>query len=200
MLMTGFWIVSLFIIKIFKFVHANIATLGTRGSTILVEGWTKLARFGCGVDRAKSGLDDGRMEKIIYPRSPRETMDGWIYLPRFVDKIRLHLAGKLHPDYEKNFTNGFDAAWLKAAGVSAEQFIDVVKNSITDGEVCDWVRQNVKKTDAKKAELRNFILNRGHDDEATAARLKLRKEQAGISHRDDVQTFVDLIEVDEKRM
>lgn len=139
------------------------------------------------------------MEKIIYPRSPRETMDGWVYLPRFVDKIRLHLAGKLHPDYQNNFTNGFDAAWLKAAGVSAEPFIDVVKNSITDGEVCDWVRQNVKKTDAEKAELRNFILNRGREGEA-AERFKQRKEQAGIAHRNDVQTFVDLIEVDEKRL
>lgn len=126
-------------------------------------------------------------------------MDGWVYLPRFVDKIRLHLAGKLHPDYQNNFTNGFDAAWLKAAGVSAEPFIDVVKNSITDGEVCDWVRQNVKKTDAEKAELRNFILNRGREGEA-AERLKQRKEQAGIAHRNDVQTFVDLIEVDEKRL
>jgi len=140
------------------------------------------------------------MEKIIYPRSPREMMDGWVYLPRFVDKIRLHLAGKLHLDYQSNFRNGFDGAWLKAAGLTAEQLIDVVKNSITDGEVCDWVRQNVKKSEAEKEALRDFILNRGRDDEATAARLKLRKEQAGIAHRDDVQTFVDLIEVDEKRM
>ena len=32
------------------------------------------------------------MSKLIYPRSPRETMDGWIHLPRYMDKIRLHLA------------------------------------------------------------------------------------------------------------
>ena len=35
------------------------------------------------------------MSDIIYPRSPRETMCGWMHLPRFIDKIRLHLAGKL---------------------------------------------------------------------------------------------------------
>ncbi len=29
------------------------------------------------------------MSDIIYPRSPRETMDGWSYLPRYIDKIRL---------------------------------------------------------------------------------------------------------------
>ena len=63
------------------------------------------------------------MEQIIYPRSARETMCGWVYLPRFIDKIRLHLAGKLHSDYQENFTKGFDGAWLKAAGVPAETFI-----------------------------------------------------------------------------
>ena len=128
-------------------------------------------------------------------------MAGWCYLPRFVDKIRLHLAGKLAPDYQENFTKGFDGAWLKAAGVSAEQFIDVVKNSVTDGEVCDWVFQNVKKTDVEKDAFGKFILNRGRDgDEEIKARLKLRKEQAGFAHRDDIQTFVDFIDADEKRI
>ena len=140
------------------------------------------------------------MNEIIYPRSPREMMDGWVYLPRFIDKIRLHLAGKLHADYQENFTNGFDGAWLKAAGVSAEQFIDVVKNSVTDGQVCDWVRNNVKKTEAEKAAFANRILNRGTDDAEIKARLKMRKEQAGLAHRDDIQVFVDFIDADEKRI
>src|SRR5271155_4443656 len=87
------------------------------------------------------------MEKIIYPRSPREMMSGWVYLPRFVDKIRLHLAAKLHADYQENFTKGFDGAWLKAAGVQAETIIGVVKNSVTDGEVADWAAKNVKKSE-----------------------------------------------------
>ena len=140
------------------------------------------------------------MNEIIYPRSPRETMDGWVYLPRFVDKIRLHLAGKLHPDYQENFTKGFDGAWLRAAGVSAEQFIEVVRNSIADGQVCDWVHKNVKKSDAEKAAFRNHVLNRGTEDEEIKARLKMRKEQAGLAHRDDIKVFVDFIDADEKRI
>lgn len=140
------------------------------------------------------------MSELIYPRSPRETMDGWVYLPRFVDKIRLHLADKLHPDYQENFTSGFDGAWLKAAGVSAQKFIEVVKESVTDGQVCDWVRQNVKKSDAEKTAFRNHILNRGTEDDQIRARLKMRKEQAGLSHRDDIKVFVDFIDADEKRI
>jgi hypothetical protein len=32
------------------------------------------------------------------------------------------------------------------------------------------------------------------------ARLKLRKEQAGLARRDDIQSFVDFIDADEKRI
>src|SRR3954466_1121793 len=99
----------------------------------------------------------GMSESIIYPRSARETMNGWIYLARFIDKIRLHLAGKLHPDYQDNFTKGFDGAWLKAAGLEANRFIDIVKSTVSDGEVVDWVRQNVKSTPAEKEAFNQMV-------------------------------------------
>jgi hypothetical protein len=145
--------------------------------------------------------DDSRMSEIIYPRSARETMDGWSYLPRYVDKIRLHLAGKLHSDYTENFGKGFDAMWLKAAGVTHEQMIEAVKNSLTDGEVYDWVRRNVKKSSAEKTEHWQDVLSRPKaGDEAANARLKMRKEQAGIANRDEIKTFVDMIDADERRI
>lgn len=128
-------------------------------------------------------------------------MAGWTYLPRLVDKIRLQLAGKLHPDYQENFTKGFDAAWLKAAGLTAEQFIEVVKNTLTDGEVCDWVLKNVKRSDAEKVAHRDSILNYPKaNDEPLKARLQMRKEQAGVGNRDDIKSFVDCIDADEKRL
>lgn len=140
------------------------------------------------------------MNDIIYPRSPRETMAGWIYLPRYIDKIRLHLAGRLHPDYQPNFGKGFDGLWLNAAGVTHEQMIGVVQNSITDGEVCDWVRQNVEASPAAKAAHREAMLNRPvPDDTSGQERVRQRKAESGLAGRDDVTTFVDLIDADEKR-
>lgn len=140
------------------------------------------------------------MSELVYPRSPRETMDGWMHLPRYVDKIRLHLAGKLHPDYQNNFSKGFDGMWLQAAGLAHEQFVEVVKHSITDGQVCDWVRQNVKRTLAEKAAHREEMLSRPKPGDAAALeRFLRRKEEANCAHRDDVRTFVDLIDADEKR-
>jgi hypothetical protein len=141
------------------------------------------------------------MSNIIYPRSPRETMNGWMYLPRYIDKIRLHLAGQLHSDYQENFGKGFDGMWLKYAGVTHEQMVEVVKHSITDGGVCDWVRKTVRKTDAEKAAHRQDMLSRPKpDDTAAQERLRMRKAQAGFTQRDDIRSFVDFIDADEKRI
>jgi len=141
------------------------------------------------------------MNEIIYPRSPRETMCGWMHLPRFIDKIRLHLAGKLHADYQPNLCKGFDGLWLETAGVEGQAFIEVVRRSLTDGEVCDWVRQHVNKPDSAKTAHRERMLNYPKADDAEMqARLRTRKEQAGLVHRDDIRTFVDFIDADEKRI
>jgi hypothetical protein len=141
------------------------------------------------------------MSDIIFPRSPRETMDGWPHLPRYVDKIRLHLAGKLHADYQPNYgTRGFDKSWLDAAGVTHDQLLAVVRNSVTDGQVCDWVKAHVKKSAADKSALLAQMLGYpAVDDAEGVARLKMRKEQAGLAHRDDIKNFVDFIDADEKR-
>src|ERR1035441_2651960 len=93
-------------------------------------------------------------------------MCGWVHLPRFIDKIRLHLAGKLHPDYQPNFCKGFDGLWLEAAGVEAKLFIEVVRNSLTDGEVCDWVLKHAKQTESVKAAHRDRMLNYPKPDAA----------------------------------
>jgi hypothetical protein len=141
------------------------------------------------------------MSDPIYPRSPRETMCGWMHLPRYIDKMRLHLAGKLHADYQANLGKGFDGRWLEAAGLKHEHMLEVVKGSITDGEVCDWVRQHVTRTDAEKAAHREAMLNYPRpDDQAMQDRLKMRKEQSGLGHRYDIRTFVDYIDADEKRL
>jgi hypothetical protein len=127
-------------------------------------------------------------------------MCGWMHLPRYIDKIRLHLADKLHADYQPNFGKGFDGSWLKAAGLTHDAFVEVVKRTITDGEVADWVQKNVSRTEAEKRTHAEGMLNYPKPDDAAGLdRLKQRKESAGLAHRDDIRTFVDFIDADEKR-
>lgn len=141
------------------------------------------------------------MSHPIFPRSPRETMDGWVHLPRLIDKIRLHLAAKLPPDYHVNYLHkGFDLAWFEAAGVNPNQFVEVVRFSITDGQVCDWVKKHVHASAATKEAFNKGLADYGRDTEERIARLKLRKEQAGWSHRNELKCMFDFIDADEGRM
>ncbi len=139
---------------------------------------------------------------VTYPRSPREQMAGWCWLPRFVDKIRLNAAGKLHPDYQPNFCHkGFDLAWLEAAGLEGDAFVRMVEATVTDGEVCDWVSRNARASDADKEAFREKMEFYGRDESNAELRalLQKRKENAGLGDRDDIQCFVDYIEADEGR-
>jgi len=122
-------------------------------------------------------------------------------LPRYIDKIRLHLAGQLAADYQPNLGKGFDGKWLEYAGVQHTQFVDVVRNTITDGQVADWVLANVKKSDADKKALRDYMLHYPKaGDTEMEERLALRKQQSGLAHRDDIKGFVDYIDADEGRI
>ena len=141
------------------------------------------------------------MTTRIPPRSPREVMDGWHHLPRYIDKIRLNLAGRLHEEYQANFGKGFDASWLAAAGLTHEQMIEVVRDRATDGEVYDWVRSNVHVSDrAKEAHWVRMLDYPRADDPATQERLAMRKSQSGLADRQDITCFVDYIDADEGRL
>lgn len=140
------------------------------------------------------------MSNTIFPRSPRETMCGWAHLPRYIDKIRLHLAGQLGPDYQPNLGKGFDGLWLERAGLKHEQFVEVVRASVCDGQVCDWVLKNVSRTDAdKKAHWLAMLDYPSATDAVAQDRLRQRKASSGLSHRDDIKNFVEYIDADEGR-
>jgi len=126
-------------------------------------------------------------------------MCGWMHLPRYIDKIRLHLAGKLHPDYLSNFGKGYDGFWLKMAGRTHEEMVKVVENSITDGEVCDWVRVTVQKSETEKQAHREKMLRIPSRPDLKELFLRER-EELGLAHREDLKSFIDLIDADEGRM
>ena len=135
---------------------------------------------------------------MIYPRSPREKMDGWVHLPRFIDKLRLLVNERLPEDYQANIGKGFDGMWLKTAGVDFEKFGKLVIESLTDGEICDWVRDNVKKSDAEKEAFHQELLTYGTYGE-TLERLIMRKKESGMEDRDDIRCMFDYIDADEER-
>lgn len=72
------------------------------------------------------------------PRSPRETLAGYIILPRLLDKCRAHLNGTAGA---YNFGRFMDHLFLDFAGIEAEQFKAFVATGASDEEVAVWVQQ-----------------------------------------------------------
>lgn len=122
---------------------------------------------------------------------------GIVHFGRMLDKIRLHAQGKLPTDYHKNLGAGFDGRCCAFLGVKYEDVVARVKLGSEDQDILEWCFATGRKPSPDEIEMFNhYLRKRGWRDDASK-RLAERKQAAGISHRDDVQTFFDLIDADE---
>ena len=132
-------------------------------------------------------------------RSPYIQCGGIYYLPRMLDKIRLHASGDLPIDYQANLGGGFDSRCLSFLWIEYPALVERVKEGGTDDEILDWAFNQGRTPSAEEVEIWNeFMRKRGWKDEMSE-RLAQRKRESGIPGRDDIQTFFDYIDFDEGR-
>jgi hypothetical protein len=77
-----------------------------------------------------------------YPRSPRETLAGYVLAARALDKCRAVLAGT-QGEYHSNCP--LDQRWLKFAGIDYDAFKSFVATGATDEEVEAWIIEHSKR-------------------------------------------------------
>ena len=134
------------------------------------------------------------------PRSPRDEIDGMVYFPRLCDKIRLHAAKRLSPDYHANLGSGMDLWTCQFLGVDYARLAEQVLTGKSDTEALAWTRENgTPRTVAELAWWSAFMKTRGFRDDLSG-RLALRKAESGFGDRADIVTFMDYIDADEGRM
>lgn len=78
------------------------------------------------------------MQKL---RRPMEKLADCVWFPRFIDKVRHHLAGTLAPDFVRPFGHRFatDGAFLAHFGLSGDDLIEAVRRSAgNDAYVVAW--------------------------------------------------------------
>ena len=137
---------------------------------------------------------------MAYPRSPKDKEGGLMYFPRMLDKIRLFEKGELPEDYHGARGRGFDGMCLNFLRVAYDDVVAQVKSGKSDAEVLAWCYQHGREANEQDIAMFNgYLSKRGLHDEASE-RIASVKEKNGIAHRDDIATFVDFIEFDEKRM
>ena len=83
-------------------------------------------------------LRDGK----AFPRSPRETLAGYVLAARALDKCRAVVVG-WQGEYHSNCP--LDQIWLKFAEIDYDAFRAFVATGATDDEVATWVGKHSRK-------------------------------------------------------
>lgn len=134
--------------------------------------------------------------RIQYPRSIRERLGGYVHLGRMIDKCRALHAG-LQGDYV--YPCPLDKRLLQFAGISSEAFAREVQ-SRTDREIVDWFQTNATDHTPSEIEAWNeMMLHARPDTEAKWTYFKNTRD-AIDPRRTDITTWVDLLDLDEKRI
>lgn len=126
-------------------------------------------------------------------------LGGLYFLPRTLDKIRIHARGGLHPDHHEFLGKGFDGRLCHFLGIGYEALKARTLAGGTDDEILAWIRLNGRTlADADLLIWNGFAAKRGWRDDATPT-LERQKAESGLAHRADLLTFFDYYEVDEGR-
>lgn len=82
-----------------------------------------------------------------YPRSPRETLGGYVVAARTLDKCRASIAGTLG---EYKFDCPLDNFWFEFSGITADAFRDFVATGADDEAVAAWITEKATRRDRRE--------------------------------------------------
>jgi len=76
---------------------------------------------------------------VTYPRSPRESLGGYVVAGRMLDKCRAVLAGT---NGEYHFDCPLDQIFFDFTGIDSEEFKNFVATGANDDMVSEWIQKN----------------------------------------------------------
>jgi hypothetical protein len=76
-----------------------------------------------------------------YPRSPRETLGGYLLAARLLDKCRALLNGT---EGEYHYDCPLDRRFFEFTGIDSNQLKEFVATGATDAEVAAWITRHAK--------------------------------------------------------
>lgn len=136
-------------------------------------------------------------------RGPSEQVNGLVYFPRMLDKIRLHARGKLPDGWEAMrgpaSQNTFDARCCRFLRIDYAMLEAETLKGGTDADILAWAFQKGRKPTEEEIEVWNaFMMKRGWRDAGTQ-RLHERLAELGLPPG-TVETMFEFIDVDEGRV
>jgi hypothetical protein len=134
--------------------------------------------------------------KIEGLRSPYQKAGGLYHFARMLDKIRLHQAGRLPPDYHPNFglAVGLDGHLCGFLGVDFAAVCDRVRQGGADEEIVEWCFQHGLRPNKIQTRVWNeFARKFGWNDAASRFMDRVKREE-GIEARTHLLTAFDLMD------
>lgn len=132
-------------------------------------------------------------------RSPYIKVGGLVYFGRMLDKIRLHAAGKLPPDYIANLGKAFDGRCVAFLGVDySELKARVLQGDLNDEQLIAWCHERGGARTPEQFEVWNgFMMKRGWRD-AGAEILAKRIAESRLEGK-PILTMFEYLDYDEDR-
>jgi len=129
------------------------------------------------------------------PRGARETLLGFYFLPRTIDKLRAELPGGNLGPY-LNHATGFSAFVVKRLGLSMDEFRGAVAQAENETDIIAWLAARIDPVNAPamNAKLESFVVDRmsPEDQELVRARHPV------MSERRELSKILDILDADDR--
>jgi hypothetical protein len=131
------------------------------------------------------------------PRGPRETLLGFVFLPRTVDKLRAELPGGDIGGY-LNHATGFSAYLVRRLGLDMDAFRAAVAAAPDEAAVEAWLRERIDPAFAPElnAKFETFVAERMSAED----QILVRERHPVMSERPDLSKLLDIIEAEDVRL
>ncbi|HEV8328720.1 MAG TPA: DUF5069 domain-containing protein [Nitrospiraceae bacterium] len=134
-----------------------------------------------------------------FPRSPRETLGGYVLAARALDKCRAVLVG-WQGEYHSNCP--LDQTWLKFAEIDYGAYRSFVATGAADDEVAAWIGEHAKKRPRAEIVVWN---NRQRDLRLSDLPPKLQEAMedyiaSSVPRHRIVYRFFDIYDLEEQRL
>ncbi len=128
------------------------------------------------------------------PRGPRETVLGFYFLPRTIDKLRAELPGGSLGAY-LNHDRGFSAYVVRRLGLEMDDFRKAVAEAPDEAAVVEWLaaRVDVETAPAFNAKLETFVVERMSPEDQRL----IRERHPVMAARGDLSKILDILVADD---
>ena len=131
-----------------------------------------------------------------YPRSPKDRLAGLVSLKRVIDKAKASNAGSLG---EYHYDCPHDRPLFDFLGVDAQTFAGRVRDLQTDEAIGQWVSdQYLKRKSQDEIDAFNYARMHWSPEPGSDSKKFFDSERERLG-RPDLQTWFDLLDVDEGR-